>query len=88
MGKLFCTEDEDHFNNTHPGCMSGVFPVLDYQNWHSNVKKILPHRKQAKQQRTNGGILHDQDSFETSQLSSGKRSFIQVYICSFTIRSI
>ncbi|CAH1432450.1 unnamed protein product [Lactuca virosa] len=77
MGKLLCTEDGDHFNNIHPGCMSGVFPVLDYQNWHSNVKKILPHRKQAKQQKTNGGILHYQDSFETSQLSSGKRSLIQ-----------
>ncbi|CAI9297939.1 unnamed protein product [Lactuca saligna] len=70
-------EDGDDFNNMHPGCISGVFPVINYQNWHSNVKKILPHRKQAKQQKTNGQILHDQDSFERSQLSSGKRSLIQ-----------
>ena len=75
MGKLLRTEDGEQFNNIHLGCISGVFPVLDYQNWHANVKKMLPHRKHARQQKANGGILHDRNLSETSK---GKRSLIWV----------
>lgn len=41
MAKVLWSEDEEQFNISHPGCMFGIF----HQYWHSNVKKILPHRK-------------------------------------------
>ncbi|XP_039041502.1 uncharacterized protein LOC120180193 isoform X2 [Hibiscus syriacus] len=36
--------DDVEFENYHPGCMRGIFNVLDNHHWY-NVKKMLPHRK-------------------------------------------
>ncbi|GMI92149.1 TON1 Recruiting Motif 32 [Hibiscus trionum] len=45
MGRGFHEQSEDvEFENYHPGCMGGLFNVLDYHHWY-NVKKMLPHRK-------------------------------------------
>lgn len=34
------------FEGSHPGCMWGIFHILDYHHWHY-VKKILPHNKHS-----------------------------------------
>ncbi|KAK9022252.1 hypothetical protein V6N11_002533 [Hibiscus sabdariffa] len=45
MGREFHEQSDDaEFENYHPGCMGGLFNVLDYHHWY-NVKKMLPHRK-------------------------------------------
>ncbi|XWS28838.1 hypothetical protein CRYUN_Cryun25bG0106000 [Craigia yunnanensis] len=45
MGREFHEHSDDvEFESYHPGCMGGIFNVLDYHHWY-NVKKILPHRK-------------------------------------------
>ncbi|KAL3653146.1 hypothetical protein CASFOL_002827 [Castilleja foliolosa] len=44
MGKHFwmCLDES---NNKQPGCMWGLAHVLDYHHWHSNVQKMITHRK-------------------------------------------
>ncbi|KAL4281703.1 hypothetical protein GQ457_03G044500 [Hibiscus cannabinus] len=45
MGRELHEQSGDvEFENYHPGCMGGIFNVLDYHNWY-NVKKMLPRRK-------------------------------------------
>ncbi|KAJ0580768.1 putative protein TRM32 [Helianthus annuus] len=87
MAKVLWIEDEEGFNQSHrshPGCMSGIFHALDYQYWHSNVKKILPHRKHedfikhTKRNRRYQRFSGDQDSFEVLRLLDAKTSHIQM----------
>ncbi|XP_039052187.1 protein TRM32-like [Hibiscus syriacus] len=45
MGREFHEQTDDtEFENYHPGCMGGLFNVLDNHHWYK-VKKMLPHRK-------------------------------------------
>ncbi|GJR79242.1 protein TRM32 [Tanacetum coccineum] len=84
MAKVLWTEDDEQFGKSHPGCISGIFHALDYQYWHSNVKKILPHRKHeglsknAKRNRRYKRLSDDQDSFEVLNLLDTKTSHILV----------
>ncbi|KAL9994977.1 putative protein TRM32 [Helianthus debilis subsp. tardiflorus] len=87
MAKVLWIEDEEGFNQSHrshPGCMSGIFHALDYHYWHSNVKKILPHRKHedfikhTKRNRRYQRFSGDQDSFEVLRLLDAKTSHIQM----------
>lgn len=84
MGKVLWTEDGEQFDKIHSGCMTGIFHALDYQYWHSNVKKILPHRKHetlmkhAKRNRRHKRISDDQDPFEVLKLLEAETSHILV----------
>ncbi|XP_039009739.1 protein TRM32-like [Hibiscus syriacus] len=45
MGRVVHQRSDDvELENYHPGCMGGIFNVLDHRHWY-NVKKILPNRK-------------------------------------------
>ncbi|GMI81783.1 TON1 Recruiting Motif 32 [Hibiscus trionum] len=45
MGREVHEQSDDvEFENYPPGCMGGIFNVLDFHNWY-NVKKMLPHKK-------------------------------------------
>ncbi|KAK9053583.1 hypothetical protein SSX86_024657 [Deinandra increscens subsp. villosa] len=86
MAKVMWIEDDQQFDqshSSHPGCMSSVFHALDYNYWHSNVKKILPHRKHealikhAKRNRRYQRLSDDQDSFEVLKLLDAKTSHIE-----------
>ncbi|KAK6271983.1 PREDICTED: protein TRM32 [Theobroma cacao] len=45
MGREFHEYSDDvEFESYHPGCMQGIFNVLDYHHW-NNVKKMFAHRK-------------------------------------------
>nr|XP_043637018.1 protein TRM32-like [Erigeron canadensis] len=68
MAKVLWTENEEQFDHkNHPGCIPNIFHVLE---WHSNVKKILPHRKHEaliknpKRNRRYKRISDDQDPLE------------------------
>ncbi|XP_071737852.1 uncharacterized protein [Rutidosis leptorrhynchoides] len=85
MAKVFWVDDEEQFDHkSHIGCMSGIFHAFDNQLWHSNVKKILPHRKNeglvkhAKRKGRYKRISDDQDPFEVLQLLDAKTSHILV----------
>lgn len=44
MGKPLRRQDSDvGVEENHPGCIWGIFHILDYHHWHT-VKKILPHK--------------------------------------------
>ncbi|KAL8057425.1 hypothetical protein ABFX02_04G182700 [Erythranthe guttata] len=46
MGKHFWMKHLDsQSQDKQPGCMSGLVHVLDYHLWHSNVRKMIRHRK-------------------------------------------
>ncbi|XVE79582.1 hypothetical protein DITRI_Ditri14bG0070200 [Diplodiscus trichospermus] len=45
MGREFHEHSDDiEFENYHPGCIGGLFNVLDYHHWY-NVKRMFPNRK-------------------------------------------
>lgn len=77
MGKVLWSEDGDQFDKIHPGCISGIFHVLHHQYWHSNVKKILPH-KSHKGNRRYTRVSDDQDPFENLKLLDPETSHILV----------
>lgn len=73
MGNQLWIEDDEKFDGNHPGCMSGILNALvDYHQWHSSVKKMLPYRKQDVRHRKcdrNPKIrLIKNDSFEVQKL--------------------
>ncbi|KAK1437075.1 hypothetical protein QVD17_02860 [Tagetes erecta] len=88
MTKVMWIQDEKQFDrsrsSSHPGCMSSIFHALDYHYWHSNVKKILPHRKHedlinhTKGNRRYRRISDDQDPDEDLKLLDNKTSHIQM----------
>ncbi|KAI3750063.1 hypothetical protein L2E82_20687 [Cichorium intybus] len=81
---MMWTEDGDQFDKTNPGCISGIFHALHHQYWHSNVKKIIPHRshkeliKHAKRNRRYKRVSDDEDSFEVLKLFDPETSHILV----------
>ncbi|XVF68762.1 hypothetical protein PTKIN_Ptkin11bG0027300 [Pterospermum kingtungense] len=49
MGRGFHEHSDDvEFEKYHPGCMGGIFNVLDYHHHWYNVKKMFPNRKYIK----------------------------------------
>lgn len=42
--QLHTEMDDEVFENTHPGCIWGIFHALHYNYWEKNVKRLLPHR--------------------------------------------
>lgn len=73
----------DQMEDSHPGCMWGIFHVLDYHHWHDNVKKMLPHRrhnkrKHAKRNKSPKAILGVQDAGEVPKLLDAEASHFLV----------
>ncbi|KAG8495011.1 hypothetical protein CXB51_012678 [Gossypium anomalum] len=83
MGRKFDEQsDEVEFENDHPGCMGGIFNVLDYHHWY-NAKKILPQRKlnrgrQARCCANPQTISMEREPVESQRLLDGEAEQIQV----------
>ncbi|KAG4145417.1 hypothetical protein ERO13_D05G096000v2 [Gossypium hirsutum] len=83
MGRKFDEQSvEVEFENHHPGCMGGLFNVLDYHHWY-NAKKILPQRKlnrgrQARCCANPQTISMEREPVESQRLLDGEAEQIQV----------
>ncbi|XP_022731225.1 protein TRM32-like [Durio zibethinus] len=83
MGREF----HEHFDDVeleryHPGCMGGIFNVLDNHHWY-NVKKMLPHRKYNRGRHTRccanpQTISMEREPVGTQGLLDGEAGHIQV----------
>ncbi|MBA0807287.1 hypothetical protein Gohar_023101 [Gossypium harknessii] len=83
MGRKFDEQSvEVEFENHHPGCMGGLFNVLDYHHWYY-AKKILPQRKlnrgrQARCCANPQTISMEREPVESQRLLDGEAEQIQV----------
>ncbi|CAK9188283.1 unnamed protein product [Ilex paraguariensis] len=84
MGKHFWNKhDDDEFEDYHPSCMWGIIHALDYHHWHSNVKRLLPHKKRVGRRPVSGNknskIRLNDDSCEVQKLLDDEASQFFVY---------
>ncbi|XVF20056.1 hypothetical protein REPUB_Repub11eG0165300 [Reevesia pubescens] len=85
MGREFQehSDDDVEFESYHPGCMGGIFNVLDYHHWY-NVKKMFPHGKYNRGRHVISccanpqTISMEQEPVETQELLDGEEGHIQV----------
>ncbi|KAA8549265.1 hypothetical protein F0562_000949 [Nyssa sinensis] len=85
MAKNLWSKNSDHEfeDNYHPGCMWGILHALDYHHWHTNVKKMPPHKKQngRRHGKRNGSSktqLNVHDSGEVKRLLDAEASQFHV----------
>ncbi|EOY33711.1 hypothetical protein SCA6_010387 [Theobroma cacao] len=74
--------DDVEFESYHPGCMGGIFNVLDYHHWY-NVKKMFLHRKYNRGRHVKfcanpQTISMEREPGETQGLLGGEAGQIQV----------
>lgn len=84
MGKQMRRKDSDvGMKENRPGCIWGIFQILDYHQWHT-VKKILPNKWHTGERHGRSKHLNFLGNLEVDGAFDANSSLIFLFKCVFS----